>query len=83
MDIELDELSSRLAEVRVVDVRRPEEYDGTLGSAVAGPLAASIGVAETLYIATGIMLVCQIVVVLQPSGRAIRAPEAALAPVPA
>jgi len=33
MDIELDELSSRLGEVRIVDVRRPEEYDGTFGSA--------------------------------------------------
>ena len=32
MDIELDELASRLDEVRVIDVRRPEEYDGTLGS---------------------------------------------------
>jgi thiosulfate/3-mercaptopyruvate sulfurtransferase len=32
MDIELEELSSRLGEVRIVDVRRPEEYDGTLGS---------------------------------------------------
>ena len=32
MDIELEELSSRLREVRVLDVRRPEEYDGTLGS---------------------------------------------------
>jgi len=33
MDIELDELSSRLGEVRIVDVRRPDEYDGTFGSA--------------------------------------------------
>jgi len=33
MDIELEELSSRLGEVRVIDVRRPEEYDGTFGSA--------------------------------------------------
>ena len=32
MDIELDELSTRLGSVLVVDVRRPEEYDGTLGS---------------------------------------------------
>jgi len=31
-DIGLDELSSRLGELRVVDVRRPEEYDGTFGS---------------------------------------------------
>jgi thiosulfate/3-mercaptopyruvate sulfurtransferase len=33
MDIELDELSLRLGEVRVIDVRRPEEYDGSFGSA--------------------------------------------------
>jgi thiosulfate/3-mercaptopyruvate sulfurtransferase len=33
MDIELAELSSRLGEVPVVDVRRPEEYDGTFGNA--------------------------------------------------
>jgi thiosulfate/3-mercaptopyruvate sulfurtransferase len=32
-DIELGELSSRLGSVQVVDVRRPEEYDGTFGSA--------------------------------------------------
>jgi len=32
MDIDLDELSSRLGEVRVIDVRRPEEYDGSFGS---------------------------------------------------
>jgi thiosulfate/3-mercaptopyruvate sulfurtransferase len=31
MDIELDELSSRLGEVRVVDVRRQHEYDGSFG----------------------------------------------------
>ena len=31
-DIDLDELSRRLGEVPVVDVRRAEEYDGTLGS---------------------------------------------------
>ena len=33
MDIDVDELSSRLGEVRLIDVRRPEEYDGTYGSA--------------------------------------------------
>jgi thiosulfate/3-mercaptopyruvate sulfurtransferase len=33
MDIALEELSSRLREVRIVDVRRPEEYDGTFGNA--------------------------------------------------
>jgi thiosulfate/3-mercaptopyruvate sulfurtransferase len=30
--IDIDELSSRLGEVAVLDVRRPEEYDGTAGS---------------------------------------------------
>jgi thiosulfate/3-mercaptopyruvate sulfurtransferase len=33
MDIELDELTTRLGDVRVIDVRSPEEYDGTFGSA--------------------------------------------------
>jgi thiosulfate/3-mercaptopyruvate sulfurtransferase len=33
MDIELEELASRLGNLRVVDVRRPEEYDGSFGSA--------------------------------------------------
>jgi thiosulfate/3-mercaptopyruvate sulfurtransferase len=32
-DIDLDELASRLGEVHVLDVRRPDEYDGTGGSA--------------------------------------------------
>jgi thiosulfate/3-mercaptopyruvate sulfurtransferase len=32
-DIELAELSERLGNVAVIDVRRPEEYDGTFGSA--------------------------------------------------
>jgi len=32
MDIEIAELSSRLGSVPIVDVRRPEEYDGTYGS---------------------------------------------------
>ncbi len=31
-DIELEELSSRLGEVTVVDVRNDHEYDGTLGA---------------------------------------------------
>jgi thiosulfate/3-mercaptopyruvate sulfurtransferase len=30
--IDLDELSRRLGEVPVLDVRRPEEYDGSFGS---------------------------------------------------
>jgi thiosulfate/3-mercaptopyruvate sulfurtransferase len=32
-DIDIDELSSRLGAVLVLDVRRAEEYDGTLGNA--------------------------------------------------
>jgi thiosulfate/3-mercaptopyruvate sulfurtransferase len=32
-DIELAELTERLGEVPVIDVRRPAEYDGTHGSA--------------------------------------------------
>jgi thiosulfate/3-mercaptopyruvate sulfurtransferase len=31
-DIELEELSRRLGELPVVDVRRPAEFDGTLGA---------------------------------------------------
>jgi thiosulfate/3-mercaptopyruvate sulfurtransferase len=31
-DIDIEELSRRLGEVAVLDVRRPEEYDGSLGS---------------------------------------------------
>jgi thiosulfate/3-mercaptopyruvate sulfurtransferase len=31
-DIELAELTVRLGEVPVIDVRRPEEYDGTFGA---------------------------------------------------
>jgi thiosulfate/3-mercaptopyruvate sulfurtransferase len=33
VDIELDELASRLGEVLVVDVRRSDEYDGSGGNA--------------------------------------------------
>ncbi len=31
-DIDTTELAARLGEVRIVDVRRPEEYDGSLGN---------------------------------------------------
>ena len=31
-DIELDELELRLGEVKIVDVRHPYEYDGSLGA---------------------------------------------------
>ena len=32
-DIAIDELAARLGELAVLDVRRPEEYDGSFGSA--------------------------------------------------
>ena len=32
-DIDLEELAARLGEVRLIDVRRPQEYDGTFGNA--------------------------------------------------
>ena len=49
--IGLEELSSRLGEVAVVDVRRPEEFDGTYGSPCDPrqghiPGAANIGVED-------------------------------------
>jgi thiosulfate/3-mercaptopyruvate sulfurtransferase len=58
MDIELDELASRLGEVRVLDVRRPEEYDGTFGSACDPrqghiPGAVNIEVGELLSLEEG------------------------------
>ena len=31
-DIDIEELSRRLGELTVIDVRRPEEYDGSFGS---------------------------------------------------
>jgi thiosulfate/3-mercaptopyruvate sulfurtransferase len=31
-DIDVDELARRLGQVPVIDVRRPEEYDGTFGA---------------------------------------------------
>ena len=31
-DIDVDELAQRLGELQVIDVRRPEEYDGTFGA---------------------------------------------------
>jgi thiosulfate/3-mercaptopyruvate sulfurtransferase len=58
MDIELEELSSRLGEVLIIDVRRPEEYDGTFGSACDPrqghiPGAVNIDVQELLGLTEG------------------------------
>jgi thiosulfate/3-mercaptopyruvate sulfurtransferase len=58
MDIELEELSSRLRSLRVVDVRRPEEYDGSFGSACDPrqghiPGAVNIDVQELMGLTEG------------------------------
>ena len=45
-----------------------------LGSALAGPVAALIGISTTLYVISGVMTVCLLVVIGQPSVRAMRAP---------
>jgi MFS family permease len=54
-----------------------------LGSALAGPAAALLGISTTLFVVTGVMLVCNAVVIGHPSVRAIRAPEPALEPAAA
>lgn len=54
---------------------------GPLGAALAGPVAAGIGVKETLLIAVVVIAVTEAIVFAQPSVRAIRAPEP-LAPEP-
>lgn len=46
-----------------------------LGMAIAGPVAAAIGIQETIWAAFAITLVCQLSIVSLPSVRAIRAPE--------
>ena len=39
-DVDIDELAKRLGDVPLVDVRTPEEYDGSNGKAArVGPLA--------------------------------------------
>ena len=45
-----------------------------LGSALAGPVAALIGISTTLYVISGVMTICLFIVVAQPSVRAMRAP---------
>lgn len=48
-----------------------------LGFAAAGPVAAAIGVEETLWVAAGVVLVMQLWALSLPSVRAIRAPAPA------
>jgi MFS family permease len=48
---------------------------GPLGAAIAGPVAAGIGVEKTLLIAVGINLATEAIIFAQPSVHAIRAPE--------
>lgn len=50
---------------------------GPLGLALVGPLAVTIGVEETLWLAAGVALVAQAWAAFLPSVRAIRAPEPA------
>src|SRR5436305_944628 len=56
-DIDLDELSRRLGEVPLLDVRRPEEYEGTLGNPCdprQGHIPGAVNVAiEELVFMTG------------------------------
>jgi hypothetical protein len=49
-----------------------------IGMAVAGPVAAAIGVDETLWLAVAIFLVSTTIIAAIPSVRAIRAPEGAV-----
>jgi thiosulfate/3-mercaptopyruvate sulfurtransferase len=54
-DIDIGELSSRLGEVPVIDVRRPEEYDGTVGNPCDPrqghiPGAVNINVEELVFL---------------------------------
>ena len=46
-----------------------------LGMAIVGPVAAAIGIQETLWAAFAIALACQVAIVALPSVRAIRAHE--------
>jgi MFS family permease len=45
---------------------------GPLGAAIAGPVAAGIGVEETLLASVGVMLVTEAIILAQPSVHAIR-----------
>jgi MFS family permease len=49
---------------------------GPLGAALAGPLAAGIGVRETLLVSVIVIAVTEAIVYAQPSVHAIRAPAA-------
>lgn len=48
-----------------------------MGMAFVGPVAALLGVNETIWLSVGIFLVCTAVIAAMPSVRAIRAPSAA------
>ena len=50
---------------------------GPLGAALAGPVAAAIGIRETLLGAAAVIAITEAIVFAQPSVHAIRAPEAA------
>jgi MFS family permease len=52
---------------------------GPLGAALAGPLAAAIGVSATLYAACVVIVVTEVIIFAQPSVHRIRAPEPAAA----
>ncbi|HWH55532.1 MAG TPA: MFS transporter [Gaiellaceae bacterium] len=55
---------------------------GPLGAALAGPVAAGIGVRETLLVAVGVIAVTEAIVFAQPSVHAIRAPARTREPEP-
>jgi hypothetical protein len=54
-----------------------------LGMAFVGPVAAVLGVDETIWISVAIFLACTAVIAAMPSVRAIRAPEPAVTTMPA
>ena len=54
-----------------------------LGSALAGPAAALLGISTTLFVVAGAMAACNVVILAQPSVRAIRTPEPAVEPAAA
>jgi MFS family permease len=70
-------------EVPAESMSRVSSYDafgsfvlGPLGSALAGPVAALVGIRATLLGAAVVMVATEIIVFAQPSVHAIRAPEA-------
>ncbi len=58
--IGIDELAQRLGEILIVDVRRPEEYDGSLGAPCDPrqghiPGAVNVAVEELVFLSAGEM----------------------------